>query len=222
MAEKQIKSRVAHKRDIEANWLKATAFTPLRGELIIYEKDETHDYVRFKVGDGETLVSNLPFAVVQPDWNENDETAVGYIQNRTHYEETATVMKTQTVSGTITYMTYGYYSTDVWVDVEEGRSNYTINGEPAGIITIDANGETVQGLESASWRQEYFSDYGNMAWYNKTGIADPVEMTITYDEEVIGTVVHTLDEKYIPDTIARTSMIGDINSILDAINGEVI
>lgn len=44
--------RVQHKRDVEANWLKAKNFVPLDGELIVYEVDENHNTPRFKVGDG--------------------------------------------------------------------------------------------------------------------------------------------------------------------------
>lgn len=63
MAEKRITGRAIQKHDIEANWLKATGFIPLRGEVIIYEADDEHDYERIKVGDGVTVVSELPFAV---------------------------------------------------------------------------------------------------------------------------------------------------------------
>lgn len=62
MAEtKTLNSRIVHKHDTEANWLKATTFIPKKGELIVYDADATHDYERIKMGDGETLVNNLPF-----------------------------------------------------------------------------------------------------------------------------------------------------------------
>ena len=32
-------TRIQHKHDVEANWLKATTFTPKAGELIIYDVD---------------------------------------------------------------------------------------------------------------------------------------------------------------------------------------
>lgn len=63
MAEKNIKSRIVHKHDVESNWLKAENFIPLKGELIIYDIDENYTYERFKIGDGATLVNNLPFAL---------------------------------------------------------------------------------------------------------------------------------------------------------------
>ena len=61
MSEKTLNTRIQHKHDTEANWLKATTFIPKKGELIVYDIDATHDYERIKMGDGETLVNNLPF-----------------------------------------------------------------------------------------------------------------------------------------------------------------
>ena len=95
MSEKQVKTRITHKHDLEINWIKATAFVPMQGELIIYdiEVDEEgnvlkvsdnsggqvealpagrtapYTYERFKIGDGKTLVSELPFAA-------HDETTI--------------------------------------------------------------------------------------------------------------------------------------------------
>ena len=58
---KAIKTRVQNKHDVEANWSKATEFIPLAGELIIYEPDSNYTYLRFKIGDGKTVVGSLPF-----------------------------------------------------------------------------------------------------------------------------------------------------------------
>ena len=69
MARKQ--TRIQLKRDIEANWEKATGFIPLRGEVVIYESDETHIKPRLKVGDGETNINNLPF--IETNGSSSDE-----------------------------------------------------------------------------------------------------------------------------------------------------
>lgn len=62
MGEKKFTStRIVQKHDTESNWNKATNFIPMKGELIIYDADENYNSARFKVGDGETLVSALPF-----------------------------------------------------------------------------------------------------------------------------------------------------------------
>lgn len=62
MAEKNFNNvRIVNKHDIEANWLKATNFTPKQGELIVYDIDENCDYERIKIGDGVQNVNTLPF-----------------------------------------------------------------------------------------------------------------------------------------------------------------
>lgn len=66
-------TRIQHKHDVEANWLKATTFAPKAGELIIYDVDATHSSPRFKVGDGTTLVTNLPFSTAELTSLTNDE-----------------------------------------------------------------------------------------------------------------------------------------------------
>lgn len=59
--EKTLKTRVVLKHDTEANWNKATTFIPLKGEVIIYDPDNTHTYSRQKIGDGVKTVVALPF-----------------------------------------------------------------------------------------------------------------------------------------------------------------
>lgn len=60
--EKTLKTRVVLKHDTEANWNKATTFIPKKGEVIIYDPDNTHTYSRQKIGDGEKTVVSLPFS----------------------------------------------------------------------------------------------------------------------------------------------------------------
>lgn len=49
--------RVIQKHDTAENWGKATNFMPLKGEIIVYE-----DTNQIKIGDGKTVVNDLPFA----------------------------------------------------------------------------------------------------------------------------------------------------------------
>lgn len=58
---KMIKSRIQNKHDTEENWLKADNFTPLIGELIVYDPDDNNPSPKIKIGDGETNVNELPF-----------------------------------------------------------------------------------------------------------------------------------------------------------------
>lgn len=63
MSEKELKTRIQHKHDIEANWNKATNFIPKAGELIIYDSDENYSYPRIKIGNGFQNINTLPFVV---------------------------------------------------------------------------------------------------------------------------------------------------------------
>ena len=96
--EKRIKSRSIQKHDLEVNWNKATSFVPYKGEFIIYDievdkegnnitqlnengeektvyelvgRTTPYTYERIKLGDGKTLISNLPFI---------DNTSLKYIE----------------------------------------------------------------------------------------------------------------------------------------------
>lgn len=101
MSEKTFNNvRIIHKHDTEENWLKAINFIPKQGELIIYDTDDIHTQSRFKIGDGETLVSDLPFSQAQqPNWDENDPESASYIQNRPFYS-TGEYEKTEIMKAT--------------------------------------------------------------------------------------------------------------------------
>ena len=125
---KTIQTRVQHKHDIEANWLLATNFIPLAGELIIYDVDDNHPKIRAKIGDGETLLSELPWAL--------DEAAL----------ETATNNKlTELEADILDILNEKVQVTGIWVGT---KAEYdTLNAEDkiaAGTVVIitDDNGTT--------------------------------------------------------------------------------
>lgn len=62
MSENRLIGRIVNKHDVQANWEKATNFTPMLGEIIVYDVDENFAYERFKIGDGQQNVNALPFA----------------------------------------------------------------------------------------------------------------------------------------------------------------
>lgn len=76
MAEKRINGRIVNKHDVESNWALATGFTPMAGEIIIYDIDSNYSYERMKIGDGATNVNALPFYGELT--KENVITALGY------------------------------------------------------------------------------------------------------------------------------------------------
>lgn len=61
-----LKGRFCQKTDVEVNWNKAINFVPLKGEVCVYLPDDNNTEPRFKVGDGETTITNLPFAITAP------------------------------------------------------------------------------------------------------------------------------------------------------------
>lgn len=58
-------TRIVHTHDTEENWNKVAQFVPKRGEVIVYDVDFTYGYERFKVGDGVSTISQLPFTTVR-------------------------------------------------------------------------------------------------------------------------------------------------------------
>lgn len=76
MADRILSARTIQIHDTEANWLKAVSFVPRLGEIVVYDTDETHTTERFKIGDGSTLVNDLPFTVeknIKDFFNSKDE-----------------------------------------------------------------------------------------------------------------------------------------------------
>jgi hypothetical protein len=78
---KTIKGRISNKHGTEEYWLlsvynsvadltdsnkRANPFTPLPGELIIYDPDDLHPYYRFKFGDNERDVTKRKNVVELP------------------------------------------------------------------------------------------------------------------------------------------------------------
>lgn len=60
MSNVSLKTRIKHKYDTPENWAKATNFIPLEGEICIYNNG-TGVKPEMKIGDGTTLVGELPF-----------------------------------------------------------------------------------------------------------------------------------------------------------------
>ena len=68
-----LKTRIKLKNGTPEEWSQATNFSPLKGELVIYNDA---DNPRMKVGDGETNINDLPFvnnSVVAADLSDVEE-----------------------------------------------------------------------------------------------------------------------------------------------------
>ena len=65
---KKMKAKVIHKYETEANW-ELSNYVPDVGEIVFYDIDETHNYVRQKNGDGVHMVKELPFLMGASDFD---------------------------------------------------------------------------------------------------------------------------------------------------------
>ena len=160
--EKNINSRIQHKHDIETNWLKATNFMPKVGELIIYDPDDNYTYSRFKIGDGKTLVNNLPFAV--EDINLDGYALAADVEANKILTDAAIAEKQDKITGTAGQFvvigddgrpTTKTTHTHKWSDIED-----PICGESFGdTLTWDGNREgRTESLSIASYPSYKCSD----------------------------------------------------------------
>lgn len=165
MIEKNINSRIIHKHDLEANWIKATNFIPKQGEIIIYDceiddngntltlpanRTTPYTYPRFKIGDGIKNVNDLSFSVSQFDWNQNDSTAPDYIKNRTHWAEAPVTTTTMIIPETaLEGFTEGYlelvldvplfdFKLDTEYTVTWDSVEYTVITEKVNVYGVEA------------------------------------------------------------------------------------
>ena len=212
MNEKQILSRIIQKHDIETNWNKAANFIPMRGELIVYDPDENFSYARTKMGDGLTGVNDLPFIQVQSDWNQNDENALDYVKNRTHWSEI-----TMTEILPECQLTRNSNGAFIFADklniVEGGTYIVKWNGVSYTCVawSTELGGATYTGLGNGI--QQGMTDTGEpfylmqypdniAAQVGLYAAAIPLDSSTTLTISIVEKVeeAHKLDEKYLPDS----------------------
>lgn len=235
MAEKTIKNgRIINKHDTEANWNKATGFIPYQGEVIVYDADEYYSYERFKIGDGVTVVTDLPFSSQQQaDWNQNDINAVDYVKNRTHWaEEEYEEILTLDNQAFYNYMveTEGWAPHDTLINdnveytiIVDGQS-YTCTSyfDGANATTILGNStlqypDTTPVYDVPFLIEHYATDEQPwmIAYSVSTFHADgQTNHKFEIKKKTGNTTIHPLDEKFIPDTIARTADVQPKNLIV--------
>lgn len=165
-------------------------------------------------------IGRVKSSIVNFDWLQNDETAPDYIKNRTHYEVPRIVLAEAHMTQEETSMESGFDSIcDVRIDkslIEVGKEyKYTINGQSGTFVFSE-------GYMSFGGAAGYVYDFGDYySWQTSWGHGSTIDI-ILYD----GDEVKQLDEKYIPDSVARVSdveaMIGTVNDELESIlNGGV-
>ena len=63
---KQIKAKVVFKHETATNWALSN-YVPNQGEIVIYDGETDGEPQRFKLGDSEHIVKDLPFASIDLD-----------------------------------------------------------------------------------------------------------------------------------------------------------
>lgn len=85
--------RIINTHDTEDNWNNKTTFVPKAGEIIVYDVDKSHTYERFKIGDGTSTITNLPFVIdktIESVFNIQNSIIYADAGRITDYEESKT------------------------------------------------------------------------------------------------------------------------------------
>ena len=137
----------------------------------------------------------------QPDWNQNDETAEDHIKNRTHYEE---VLDEYVIfEGTLPANTS---TTDLPLQYAI-PSNTSVTAYYNGSIVATVVGSYSAGNDGVTWYYGFSPDLdmrinNTMTASVYNGMGDGVLKFVVENF----TVVHTLDEKQLPNSIINSKM----------------
>lgn len=63
MKEPNMRARISLLHNTEAGWNARPDFKPFAGEVIVFDPDTQFSYPRIKIGDGKTLLKDLPFSI---------------------------------------------------------------------------------------------------------------------------------------------------------------
>ena len=149
----------------------------------------------------------------QPDWNQNDETAADYVKNRTHYEEVV-------LGAPTTYSSLFYTGRYTWGNGAVAKALVyafdSVNPGFTNSAVLQSNTRTgntrtlVYAIGSGTLAIVAMADEGKVVVTNNTGKSQKCSWEYPSTVEV---VVHPLDEKYIPDSIARAKDIPEVPAI---------
>lgn len=152
---------------------------------------------------------------VQPDWSQNDETAPDYIKNRTHYVYSDIALE-EYVNGTTWYYDgYRGYSFNSNTNLHKKAQEIHENGNYS-LLQVKVNDvlKNIIGTESEIANDGFRLNFDDgTSLYIEPGYgcyeAEYTEdsLPITINAIVPIEKIQQLDEKFIPDTIARTSSI---------------
>jgi hypothetical protein len=194
MSERNINTRIMNKPDTEANWLKATTFIPMQGEIIVYDIEVDKDgntlalpegrttpytYERLKIGDGKTVVSDLPFYTADTtDVDDKLQTLWDWYQDETYEVMTGTLSMSPDIAtyeiGSSNNVTFSWEFSKLPTEITfDGEAQIAAtSGSVAKTVTSNSHatktyslygkyveGETVNVSKSISFRNKYYYGY---------------------------------------------------------------
>ena len=151
---------------------------------------------------GWTLAPEDTLSLASVDWEQNDETAFDYIKNRPFYEYTSTV----TLVDNLTNGDYTSGSTPQCNFIPGKSYSVEFNGTLYTDLICRFDGSYNIIASEDTGQPFYIDDDGGNSLYVNSGSVNEWTLSIY----TTGTAIQKLDEKFIPDTIARTSDIEDI------------
>lgn len=174
------------------------------------EKDELPTKVSELTNDSGFVTNddmNLALNQSIADWNQSDENAIDYIKNRTHYEEEIESGSIEIYNGTVTSRIflnmneYDYnFIEDLYVVFDSTKyelHKYEINPVTYGYDTNDGNDIPFTLTINVIDAQLAFT------------CQDTETHTVIIQQPNFEIVVHQLNEKFIPDTIARKTYVDE-------------
>lgn len=162
-----------------------------------------------------------------PDWNQNDPEQPDYVKNRTHWEENnQTVIEWDgDTEGRDSYDIFYKFSdlTPTKSNLVGGEIGLKINGEVQSLSLTEENVYELDGglmIIDETILVVYQNTGDTFAQFPSTGIYAALYngnhlTSLTYGS----TTYHPLDEGFIPDTIARTADIPEVNYPVTSVNG---
>lgn len=202
MAEKRLNARIIHKHETEANWLQSSLI-PMKGELIVYDIDDNYSYERIKIGDGVQNVNDLPFyagnwedLVGKPFWSKGP-TTVEWDGNTDGLAVSSdgTVYRVSDLKPSSTEVIGGKLAFSRG-NIEDITSDIVTNH--GYIISIYYNTILINTSNGSAYDYNLSVTLPEPGIYFQKNTYNQI-VSFSYGNET----VHCLNEKYIPDTIAR-------------------
>ena len=160
-------------------------------------------------------------SIPQSDWGQSDSTKLDYIKNRTHWSKTESTLVAEETVDTSDY-TY-YFTTPFTLNV--GQTYIVVfDGTTYNCVAFRDNGNYNRATIGGSYSN--YSTYPFSIYVKSNGdtcITSEVNSTHTVKVTNVNETVQKLDEKYIPDTYAKSAemevMINNVeDTLLDKIS----